>query len=71
MTKKEVLQLVEKEKKKQAEDFITSLVEIYATFKATALGIVESPKNVISVAGLLFLEDQIKQLAEKYGVKVK
>ena len=71
MTKKEALQLVEEEKKKQAEDFIINLVEIYATFKATVLGMVKNPKSVISPAGLLFLEDQINQLAEKYGVKVK
>ena len=71
MTKKEALQLVEEEKKKQAKDFIINLVEIYATFKATVLGMMKGPKDVISPAGLLFLEDQINQLAEKYGVKVK
>lgn len=54
------------------EELLSEIVLIYATLKARKLGLFDGhPKDVISDGALLFLKEQIKELAVKHGISLK
>ena len=54
------------------EELLADFVLIYATLKARKLGLFDDhPKDVISDGALLFLGEQIKELAVKHGISLR
>lgn len=58
-----------KGEQKLAQAIIDDVLLIYLTLKGAKLGLVKDLKNVISNAGLMFFEEELKNLAIKYNVR--
>lgn len=52
------------------KELLKEFVLIYATLKARKLGVLSEPKDTISNGALLFLEEQIKDLAVKHNISL-
>jgi len=57
-------------KQDMAKELLSEFITIYAALKGTRLGLIKEPRpDIISEGALLFLQQQIEDLSQKYMVK--